>query len=447
MIRIRTGLVMLLALFNITAFSQASSQEPEAAPLTKTFSSFEGGYIVDLPWTAEFLGAGPLSGLDTNALGTGYRRQWRVGDVSLESAFIEFDKNSKPPREPLGMFQDLVRISSGYMEAGGWTLSYDRAVIARGGAGRELFFESGENRQLVRWYFHEGRAVRLLAAFVDEGENRKIAERFLGSVRLVSRDEIAAIKIKDAAPADLPQTAPHRPAGWLRPDAEDMVISAKGAKDKVKSIFEEVENSGKDAGGRGIGGRQKKIDHYFDSRGFLTKTVSYDFTGFPEGVTVYGFLDGKRVNKNVYIPNENIVTGAGPSVPAANKRDTRYSTRVEEKYDAAKRVAERIFYDNAGDLFLRAVYSYRETRVEIYEYKRTGTLENKFSQVLDAKGNLIQKTAQAFGSAPNERKYVYKYSAFDDRGNWTKRTVSLEIKENGRVTALDYTEYRTIAYY
>ncbi|HEV7646276.1 MAG TPA: hypothetical protein VGO50_20240 [Pyrinomonadaceae bacterium] len=438
MIRIHTGLVMLLALINITAFSQTSG-----APLTKTFSSFEGGYILDLPWTAQFIRSGPLEGEDAYSPGKGHRDQWSAGDVSLESAFIEFEKDSKVPRDSLGMFEEAVRLFSGRMEADGWTLSYDRAVIARGGAGRELFFEGGDRRQLVRWFFHEGRAVRVRAAFVDDGENRKVAERFLDSVRLASRDEIAAMKIKEAAPVDLPQTAPDRPAQWLRPDAEEL---AKGAKVGVKSIFEEIENTGQDAQVRN---RQKKIDYYFDLRGFLTRTVTYDPASYPYVVTTYGFLDGKRVNKNAVVPNDNIGMGMTPPIPGqpVRKRDPRYSTRVEEKYDSGKRLAERLFYDNAGDLFLRAVYSYRDNRVEIYEYKKTGTLENKFSQLLDAKGNLAQKTAQSFGSAPNERKYVYKYLTFDDRGNWTKRTVSLEIKENGKITTLDYTEYRTIAYY
>jgi hypothetical protein len=432
MIRIRIGLVLLLALFNITAFSQTSGAQP-----IKTFSSLEGGYIVELPWTAQALGGGRLSSTETYALGGGGYIRWGAGDVLMEAAFIDLDRDSKVPRDSLATFQELVRRSGEFMAAGGWELAGDRAVIARGAAGREFVFESAGNRQITRWFFHAGRAVRLTAEFVVTEENQKAAEKFLESVRLVSRDEISALKIREAMPAGLPQK---RPLQWFRPDAQEL------AKGKVKSIAEEIENTGKDASG---GRRNKKIDHFFDARGFLTKTVSYDFIGYPEVVSSYGFLDGKRVNKNAVVPNENIVTGAGPSSPGepVKKRDSRYSTRVEEKYDSAKRLSERIFYDNAGDLFLRAVYSYRETKVEIYEYKKTGTLENKISQVLDGKGNLVQKTAQTFGSAPNERKYIYKYLAFDDRGNWTKRTVSLEIKENGKVTTLDYTEYRAIAYY
>ncbi len=441
------GLVILLAVFNITVFSQASE-----TPLTKTFSSFEGGYIVELPWTAGPAGSATLGGTETYALGSGRSFRWSAGGVLMETAFVVFDRDSKVPRDPLDTFYELVRRSGEFMEADGGELVIDRAVIARGGAGRELVFESGNNRQIARWFFHEGRAVRVSAEFAavtgaaGGDENQRAAERFLDSVQLKSRDEIAAIKIKEAAPAELPQAQPRLPARWLRPDAEEM------AKDRVKSIFEEIENTGKDAaanGIRGIQSRQKKIDHYFDPQGFLTRTVSYDFTGFPEAITAYGFIDGKRVNKNAYVPGENVATAMGLPVPAQSvkKRDTRYSTRVEEKYDANKRLAERTFYDNAGDLFLRAVYSYRDNRIEIYEYKKTGTLENKFSQVLDQKGNLAQKTAQSFGHAPNERKYVYKYLTFDDRGNWTKRTVSLEIKENGKITTLEYIEYRKLAYY
>src|ERR1044072_5340481 len=143
MILIRIGLVILLALFNAAVFSQASSQASSGAPLTKTFSSFEGGYIVEVPWTAQLVGSGPLDDDETYSLGKGRHDRWRAGEVSLESAFIEFEKDSKVPRDSLSMFEEAVRLFGEHMEAGGWMLSSDRAVIGRGGAGRELFFEVG----------------------------------------------------------------------------------------------------------------------------------------------------------------------------------------------------------------------------------------------------------------------------------------------------------------
>src|ERR1041384_5450916 len=153
MIRFRIGLCLLLALFNITAFSQTPP-----AQLVKTFSSLEGGYIVDVPWTARTAGAGRLSSTETYALGEGRYIKWSAGDILMEAAFIDFDPHSKVPRDSLATFQELVRRSGEIMAASGWQLAGDRAVIASGAAGREFVFESAGDRQITRWFFHGGGA-------------------------------------------------------------------------------------------------------------------------------------------------------------------------------------------------------------------------------------------------------------------------------------------------
>ena len=199
-----------------------------------------------------------------------------------------------------------------------------------------------------------------------------------------------------------------------------------------------------------MSGRHKRLDHSFDPQGFLTKTVSYDHTGFPFMVSVYGFIDGMRVSKSGDVENERIFSAvapiAGGTIP--KKRDERYAVRVVEKYDADKRVSERIFYNNYGDQFLRAIYSYRENRIEISEYRRNGAPDNNVSQVLDQKGNLIQKTVAYLGKDPSERRYIYKYLSFDDKGSWTKRTVAYEVKKEGKITyTSEYIESRSIMYW
>ena len=425
-----TSLFLLTVMGTVCSFAQG-----------KPFASLEGGYIVELPAGAGLKSGGPLRAAETQGMGASYANRWEMVGANFEAAYIKFDRDKMllTFKDADQRLEDLARDIIEAVAAAGVTPARNEQIITNGRHGREIAFKTGAVQMVFRFYPGDGVIVRLYAES-NAAVLEPAARKFLDSLRLASRDEVVALKIREATPPSLPQT---RPAQWVKPDLDEL------ARGKVKDIVEEIEN-GKAEGDAPV--RRKKMDYFFDPQGFLTKTVSYAYNSEPDTVTVYGFLNGMRVNKNAAAEREAGVLADEPEDETAKKRDRRFSTGVVEKYDASKRVIERAFYDNAGELFLRSIYAYRETgresRVEIAEYQKNGTRDNSVSQVLDKQGNIIEKTSQNFASHPNQLHYTYKYLTFDSSGNWTKRTVSFQANEPGLPDyATDYTEYRTITYY
>src|SRR5258708_26216948 len=141
-----------------------------------------------------------------------------------------------------------------------------------------------------------------------------------------------AKKVADAEPAPLPQEPVARK---LKSDADD-----EGLRGKVKIVVDENEGLSAEWS---IRGRNPAMTYYYNEQGNLTKKEMYDYRGTPMGVTVYGYLDGDRVEKSNYIryeydpPPMAAPSGGGPRP----KRDPRYSTKFKYKYDDDGRLAEK----------------------------------------------------------------------------------------------------------
>lgn len=102
-------------------------------------------------------------------------------------------------------------------------------------------------------------------------------------------------KITDATPPPLAQSPAEKRAGT---DVRD-----EGLKGKVKRVIEHTQDAGS---------RKRIIDeeNFYDETGNLTKTVHYD-EGYPQFVTVWGYVDGMRVNRSgdiAYAPGEKPVS-------------------------------------------------------------------------------------------------------------------------------------------
>jgi hypothetical protein len=88
--------------------------------------------------------------------------------------------------------------------------------------------------------------------------------------------------------------------------------------------------------------------------------------------------------------------------------------------------------------------------VEKLVYSENGKLNQKYLSTLDDKGNEIERTNfDVLGlERDGDTKYSIKYDSFDEQGNWTKKTTSKLVTENGkRVYKLWNIYYRTITYY
>ena len=83
-------------------------------------------------------------------------------------------------------------------------------------------------------------------------------------------------------------------------------------------------------------------------------------------------------------------------------------------------------------------------------YSRSQTIKDL---TYDDKGNLIKESAttetnSSWGSSTSTEETVYTYSKFDDRGNWTERSVSSRYRyEDAAPYTNSYMEKREILYY
>ena len=99
--------------------------------------------------------------------------------------------------------------------------------------------------------------------------------------------------------------------------------------------------------------------------------------GYPTDISVWGWIDGKRVDNSTFIeygmdegPNEhgmNIIQTIGDADAAQKdkpKRDERYSNKYECKYDASDRLIEKLTYQNNGKLWTRETFVYKTGKIE-----------------------------------------------------------------------------------
>ena len=210
----------------------------------------------------------------------------------------------------------------------------------------------------------------------------------------------AAEKIRQTMPPALPQSPGVRK---VRSDLED--IGLKGRVKKVTTTVEEADRS------------NIRSEQYYDGDGNITTNIVYTLKGDPLAITVYGFLDGKRVMKTARV--------VYPSDPPPKKlaADQRYDFRSESKYDPSGKLIEQTTYANTGEVSLRVKYTYDGNKRERISYDGKGQVTGITKEIYDAKGYLIQSVYPARDSY-GEGVSTYKYEKFDTTGNWTRRIVS-----------------------
>lgn len=239
-----------------------------------------------------------------------------------------------------------------------------------------------------------------------------------------------------------PEILPQEPViPKLQPDAVD-----SGLKGKVKKIVQEREDlSGKDRQGRRI----SYVEEYNEKGNFLRREY-YDSDAKLSSIVSYGYIDGKRVSKSQDIsqPNSPPLAIAIPGSAGSPARDARYDYSLEYKY-ADRKLSEMQMVVSSGRKGVRYVYNHTDGQTERLVYTDEGKLNQRSVMTLDKDGNVIEETVfglenfKLFG----DKKYRYTYE-FDNQGNWTKKTASLEKKIDG-VTSFQpaYTQYRTITYH
>lgn len=402
------------------------------------FSSFQAGYSIALP--------DRIGGFDGRR---GILNNWRLTEgyyfVGIE------DRQSKVEGTALfdaetdkvidGLFTDAARdLFATKFEV----KSVDRKSITFDGhLGKEIRTVLTDVIVLIRVFWIENRAYKL-ASILTPDQTRfesKVSEVF-DSLKVVARQSTDAAVEKKIL-ANTPESLPQKPV-IVRgtSDAQD-----EGLKGKVKKVRQESQFiKGIKAGSPS----QMDFEETYNELGDLVKRISYDDTdGLPFEISVFGYLEGKRVSKSKMIFYGGELSSAGPSVAVkAKQRDERYGYSYRYRYDKNNRLTEKVMFDSAGNIWIRTTFGYSGNTIEVTAYDDQGKVNQRSQLTLDSTGNAIEKRYFDSPVPGWTSTYSYKYDLFDSHGNWTKRSVT-ESRAVGGKSREEWTmvEQRNIDYF
>jgi hypothetical protein len=405
------------------------------ATMKETFSSTEGRYSIGLPKQIGGFSEGTF--------------QWRLLEGYFTVGYADSGREIESSPDAATQISDSARTA--ILDFNRWLLEppppqaifSSRPFNYDGHRGVELRAEMANGLALARAFSVKKRIYALAVILVGDQRNNEVqALRVFDSFKL-ERDSDADAKLRqmiaDATPKELPQdpVAPNP-----KTDAED-----ENLKGRVKATVQEIEATS----GRMVRqGRRLSGEDFYNEQGNRIRRVTYNSAGLPFSITVYGYIDGKRVSKSGDISYESspppMVAPLGPRVET-KPRDPRYSISYVYKYGADGKRSETELYRNDGALLGRTVYKRSDKELETLRYSEDGRLNSRTHAALDDKGNEIEVTH--FDVPLKGAHQVYRYSyEFDTHGNWIKRITTF-VRIIGGVERLDstYVTHRRITYY
>jgi hypothetical protein len=411
---------------------------------SEKFSSADGRFVISLPQSISGFSAITPKGAGINVSGSNYLWQIKEGGIQI-NYFDYLDQNFSVTTE-----KDFADYFAGVTES---TINSSKAKIISSTRiklgnfnGIKLDFQLPNGlKGTYRNYLIDKRQYSLTALFAqDVPEAEKLINQAFDSFNLISQakiDEEIRLKIERSTPALLPQEPI---AKKEKSDAED-----DGLKGKVKTVTTESEDL---SGTWSVQGRHLNSIEDFNSIGNVTKKLLFDSKAKPFQITVYGYIDGARVSNSEMINYDSdppIMALSASGKKEEGKRDLRYDYKHEYKYINGK-LAENKWIRNNGVMWIRYVYNHKDNQVEELVYSEDGKLNQKYLSTLDDKGNEVERTNfNVLGiQRDGDTKYSIKYDSFDEKGNWTKKTTSKLVTENGKqIYKLWNIYYRTIVYY
>ncbi|MBC7909439.1 MAG: hypothetical protein H7Y30_03000 [Pyrinomonadaceae bacterium] len=181
----------------------------------------------------------------------------------------------------------------------------------------------------------------------------------------------------------------------------------------------------------------------YDMAGNEIKAEFYQ-DGSPQRVSVYFDLDGDRAIKTEELRPLNLGRGGiggGHGNPNV-KPDPRFTVKLRYKFDAQGKRIEQTVINNVGNTTSRKVHKY-DAKGNLKE-STTYLGEQKVNQTFyksDDKGNFIEISVEP------DSKYFYTYLEFDEKGNWTKRTIKSVFKRKDKTSEYFRVNYRKISYH
>ena len=319
------------------------------------------------------------------------------------------------------------------------------AFASKSAKGTE-FQVTGSRLSVLRVFFVGNRCYILIATSRNKADLVRLTAG-LDTFRYLPKDEFAAAMIREAMPAELPQTTP---SGILPTDALEM-----GLKGRVKTIVEDLESGTPRK-------RERNAEFYFGTTGFMTRHITYG-GGLADVINNYGWVDGRRsvnVGPIKYFGEPFSFTPSAMTVGIGAREgynylgrdlngqivDNRYTSRFEEKYDESWRLTERRNVSSNGDVNFVEKHTYRDNVRSVRVEDDAGGFISSKNEMLDATGNVVEEnTLDNTGKPISTKRFKYQ---FDSKGNWIVKTTTVLWKGSGPKGFRHFgTYYRTITYY
>lgn len=420
---------------------QVDSKTPPSVVGAGTFVSLEGRFSIALPHGKH--GFRPLAVDSPAGKMTGDAYNWTMKEGSYTTGYVDAPQSLEDADSSARIFTAIRTSLAAWAESKNGKLVSDRQIELDKHPAIEVKLEFPDALLWQRCYVVSNRLFQIvLVVSTDQRPYEAAAVKVLDSFKILTVAEAtAALKAKVAAaePSPLPQEPV---AARVGSDAAD-----DGLLGEVKTVFDENEDL---SGTWAVSGRKPSSMEYYNKGGNLTKSESYDYKGNLSEITVYGYIDGARVSefKDIeqnYNPPPMVV--ATPSGAPKPKYDPRYSNKYTFRYDDRKRLIEKTWFLNTGEITVRDVYKYSGHQRETLVYSGDGSLSERLVSTFDDKGNKVEEAEFDTLDGPVRDKYSYAYE-FDAKGNWTKRVTSKWVTKDGKSSFVpQYVNYRTITYH
>ena len=404
-------------------------------PGAPRFVSLEGRFSVALPDPSN-----PRRVMMWTPFGDAAARQfeWKTKEAGFGVAYADIHR---PVQQPEAVKQFFDQAAENFTQralanGGNTTATKNLTLDERPGIEQRADLPNGS---IIRRLYLVSRRIYEMTVVLkkDQRKHESAAFGVLDSFKLLNDREITEEALK-VGPGPLPQT-PEAPRAGTDADDEGLHGPVKTVRIEIKYLTETPFTRS---------GTRSSITTYNEKRNRVRKE-SFDFKNNLDLITVYGYVDGRRVSASKYIEREYgppVGTGGGGPRPSNRKKDPRYDLRFEYKYDEKKRLAEQTEFVSNGDFVERSVYKYEGNQKEELVYLEDGTLWRRHVYILNDKGHEIERTDfDKDGKVVSKISFAYEY---DSNGNWTKRTTSpSETSERLRQLNPPSVHLRTITYY
>ena len=417
----------LVIAITLAIFPSTQQGSPPSVIGSHKFVSLEGHFSVSLP--AQPNGFSRLTIPTPFGKANGDLHRWQMKEATFGVGYADAAQALDSPETAKEVFNSLRDALNKVAAANSGTAAEVKQISIDKFPGIEQRLDLVTGSIIQRTYLVSRRIYQMIAVVKDSQQvYESVATGVLDTFKILSDAEVAVAKAEKAAKAE-PSPLPQAPVALrVNSDAAD-----KGLRGPVKSV---------------LTGSSLEI---YNEQGNMVREELYDGRGNLAGITVFGYIDGRRVSTSKWITHEYDpppLVAVGPAPRSEMKKsDSRYHNRFEFKYDNKKRLIEKTYFHNNGDLWLREVYKYTDKQREELAYSADGSLSQCYLYTLDDKGNEVEKTIFEMrdGSVSSRISFVYE---FDSRGNWIKRTASEIVTKDGREERKPQKVYhRTITYY